>query len=264
MKASLRASKRLDKLIKGSPNLLPFKNPLSAQPIWHVLDAKGCRVGHLAVQIARLLLGKHKPIYNPLMDCGDYVVVKNVEKVIFTGDKWKQKLYRWHTGYPGGLKEVKAKDRLMKHPDMILRRAVYGMLPKTRLRRVRLRKLRLYVGPHTPHDTQVTSGYHYKVVHRQRTSQQRELSVAHVKEMLKDAEAYLQQIGGTTVSIELEQRDPPAGVPTWTLEKEEGTKEPTLTSKRARRMHRIARLQKLVTEIQSKAGREKGKRESWP
>jgi large subunit ribosomal protein L13 len=222
-----------------------------------VLDAKGCKVGHLAGQIARILIGKHKPIYNPTVDSGDYVVVKNVEKIIFTGDKWKQKLYRWHTRYPGGLKEVKAQDMLVKHPDLILRKAVSGMLPKNRLRRVRLRKLRLYVGPHHPHEAQVSAGYHYKVEHIEKLRPD-ELSAEQVKEMAKDPEAYLAKVGGEILSLDPE----PDGI-TFTVERVRGTEQKrTFKSTRARRLRRIERLQKLVTEIQGKAASEKAKRES--
>jgi len=118
-----------------------------------VIDVRGLRVGHAATHISRLLIGKHKPSFNPAgttptpplpspedappptlqpralaVDGGDYVVVTNADKVTLTGDKWKKKLYRWHTGYPGGLKEVKAQDMLYKHPDSLIRRAVSKMV----------------------------------------------------------------------------------------------------------------------------------------
>jgi len=108
-----------------------FKNGISGLPVWHLVNAEGHSVGRLASEISRILMGKHKPIYDPAVDCGDYVVIINAEKVHFTGKKWNQKVYRWHSGYPGGLKSIIAKDLLKKHPTQILERAILGMLPKT-------------------------------------------------------------------------------------------------------------------------------------
>lgn len=112
-----------------------------------MVDAKGQVVGRLASQIARVLMGKDKPTYAPNRDGGDVVVVVNAGDVEFTGRKWDQKLYRWHTGYPGGLKERTAKDQQARRPGEVLRAAVMGMLPKNNLRRSMARKLRIYPGP---------------------------------------------------------------------------------------------------------------------
>ena len=100
-------------------------------------------VGRLASRISTILMGKHKPVFLPHKDNGDFVVVINAADVKFTGNKFKQKLYRWHTGYPGGLKEVSVKMMHQKKPNELLRRAVWGMLPKNKLRKVRARKLQV-------------------------------------------------------------------------------------------------------------------------
>lgn len=109
-------------------------------------DADGQVVGRFASQIAQILMGKDKPTYCPEKDDGDVVVVVNAEKIEFTGRKWDKKLYQWHTGYPGGLKERTAKDQLAREPADVLRKAVMGMLPKNNLRRSMARKLRIFAG----------------------------------------------------------------------------------------------------------------------
>jgi large subunit ribosomal protein L13 len=108
----------------------------------HVIDATGKVLGRLATQIAILLRGKHKPNFNPSKDMGDIVVVKNVDKMKFTGKKLKKKLYRWHSGYPGGLKERTLEQMLQKDPKKVLRLAVLGMLPKNRLRKRMIKRLK--------------------------------------------------------------------------------------------------------------------------
>ncbi|DBA03246.1 TPA: hypothetical protein N0F65_011605 [Lagenidium giganteum] len=114
---------------------------------WHVVDAKGQVVGRLASQLAPILRGKHKPTYAPNVDCGDYIVVINAKDLVLTGDKWNQKLYRWHTGYVGGLKERTAKEMAArKGAEEVLRRAVYGMLPKNKMRDVHAKKLKIFAG----------------------------------------------------------------------------------------------------------------------
>lgn len=118
---------------------------------WYVVDATGKTVGRLASNAASLLMGKGKPIYTPFLDVGDHVVIVNAEKVHFTGRKWQDKLYRHHTGWPGGLKEISAHKQLREHPERILESAIRGMLPKTKLGRAMGRKLRVYVGPDHPH-----------------------------------------------------------------------------------------------------------------
>jgi large subunit ribosomal protein L13 len=121
---------------------------------WLLIDADGKVLGRLATQIATLLRGKHKPTFTPSMDGGDHVIVVNVEKIKIMGKKADQKIYYRHTGYPGGLKEVPYRMMLAKHPDRILRSAVKGMLPKNRMGRHLLGKLRLYAGPNHPHAAQ--------------------------------------------------------------------------------------------------------------
>eukprot|EP00887_Chlorella_sp_A99_P001456 scaffold8.g1456.t1 len=117
---------------------------------FRLVDAQGQVVGRLAAQIARVLQGKDKPSYVPNRDDGDVVVVINAAGVELTGRKWDQKLYRWHTGYPGGLKERTAKDQFARRPEAVLEAAVNGMLPKNNLRRSMMRKLRIFPGEQHP------------------------------------------------------------------------------------------------------------------
>ncbi len=126
---------------------------------WYVVDASGQVLGRLATQIATLLRGKHKPTYTPHLDGGDFVVVTNAEKIRVTGSKADQKVYYRHTGYPGGLKVTSYKMMREKHPDRILRQAVKGMLPKNRLGRRLMTKLKIYTGPHHPHAAQQPRPY---------------------------------------------------------------------------------------------------------
>jgi large subunit ribosomal protein L13 len=121
---------------------------------WHVVDARGQVLGRLASRVARVLMGKHKVRYTPSLDCGDHVVVVNADKVRLTGRKLDQKIYRWHTGYPGGLKEVKARHMFDQKPDWVVREAILGMLPKNKLRKRRAKKLRVYAGDKHPHAAQ--------------------------------------------------------------------------------------------------------------
>lgn len=117
---------------------------------FRLIDAKDAAIGRLAAQIATLLQGKDKPTYHPCRDEGDVVIITNVVDAAFTGRKWEDKVYRWHTGYPGGLKERTARDAASRDATDPLRRAVYGMLPKNNLRDARARKLRLFAGPEHP------------------------------------------------------------------------------------------------------------------
>jgi large subunit ribosomal protein L13 len=126
---------------------------------WYVVDASGQVLGRLATQIATLLRGKHKPTFTPHLDGGDFVVVTNAEKIRVTGRKAEQKVYYRHTGYPGGLKMTSYKMMREKHPDRILRQAVKGMLPKNRLGRRLMTKLKIYAGPHHPHAAQQPRPY---------------------------------------------------------------------------------------------------------
>lgn len=124
-------------------------------PKWRVIDADGKVLGRLATQIADALRGKDKAGYTPHTDCGDYIVVVNAEKVAFTGKKAKQKEYVSYSGWIGGQKVVKANDMLAKHPTKILELAVKRMLPKNRLSRQIIKKLKLYVGSQHPHQAQI-------------------------------------------------------------------------------------------------------------
>ncbi len=127
---------------------------LEAQRTWFVVDADGQTVGRLATRIASILRGKHKPTYTPFIDMGDHVVIVNAEKVVFKGNKLQDKMYRHHTGYPGGLKEVSARDLMERHPERVLEQAIKGMLPKNKLGRAMAKKLKVYVGPNHPHEAQ--------------------------------------------------------------------------------------------------------------
>lgn len=121
---------------------------------WYVVDADGMVVGRLASRVASVLRGKHKPIYTPHVDTGDYVIVVNAEKVRFTGNKLEKKVYYHHTGYPGGIKKEMAKDIMKTSPERIIISAVRGMLPKNSLGRRQLKKLKVYKGPEHPHMAQ--------------------------------------------------------------------------------------------------------------
>jgi len=133
--------------------------PLSVERRWHLIDAEGKTLGRLATEIATLLRGKHKPQYTPHVDTGDFVVVVNAEKVIVTGRKAEQKVYYRHSGRPGGLKETSYEVMLERKPTEILRKAVRGMMPRTRLGRQQFRKLKLYAGPEHPHEAQSPQPY---------------------------------------------------------------------------------------------------------
>jgi len=121
---------------------------------WYVVDAQGKILGRLASKIAQILRGKHKPIYVPHLDCGDYVIVVNAEKVRITGKKLDQKFYYRHSGYPGGIKSINLRDQLQKYPTRVLEAAVRGMLPKNRLGRAMIKKLKVYAGGSHPHQAQ--------------------------------------------------------------------------------------------------------------
>lgn len=121
---------------------------------WFVVDAQGQTLGRLAARVAAILRGKHKPIYTPHVDCGDYVIVVNAGKINVTGQKLDQKMYYRHSGYPGGLRQVSLRRQLQIHPDRIVETAVRGMLPKNRLGRKMFKKLKIYAGPDHPHQAQ--------------------------------------------------------------------------------------------------------------
>ena len=121
---------------------------------WWVVDAEGEVLGRLATQIAARLRGKHNPMFTPHVDSGDSVIVVNAEKIVLTGRKWAQKKYYHHSGYIGGLKEITAKKLLEKRPEDLVRFAVKGMLPKNRLGRTLIKKLKVYAGGSHPHEAQ--------------------------------------------------------------------------------------------------------------
>jgi large subunit ribosomal protein L13 len=124
------------------------------QKRWHVIDAEGQILGRLATRAARILTGKDKPIYTPFLDTGDHVIIINAEKIKLTGKKLTDKLYRHHTGYPGGMRETAAGMLLAKDPGKLIREAVIGMLPKTKLGRAMRKKLKVYQGSQHPHRAQ--------------------------------------------------------------------------------------------------------------
>lgn len=121
---------------------------------WHVVDASDVVLGRLASQVAVLLRGKHKPIFAPHMDTGDFVIVVNAEKLSLSGKKLEQKFAHRHSGYPGGLTSVAYAELMAKHPERVVEKAVKGMLPKNSLGRQQLRKLKVYAGPKHPHEAQ--------------------------------------------------------------------------------------------------------------
>ncbi len=121
---------------------------------WHLVDADGMVLGRLASRVASILKGKTKPIYTPNTDTGDFVVIVNAAKIRLTGNKLEQKMYYHHSGYPGGIKKKSAKELMKVSPEKILFSAIHGMLPKNKLGRVQLKKLKVYSGPEHPHKSQ--------------------------------------------------------------------------------------------------------------
>ncbi len=125
-----------------------------AKPQWYLVDAEGKVLGRLAAEVAKILRGKHKPLFTPHVDTGDFVIVVNADKVTLTGKKMKEKIYYRHTGYPGGIREMTAEKMMAKKPAEMFRIAVKGMLPKTSLGRRMIQKLKVYAGPNHPHEAQ--------------------------------------------------------------------------------------------------------------
>jgi len=121
---------------------------------WYLVDANDQTLGRLATEIARILLGKHKPNFTPGMDTGDFVVVVNCERIRVTGNKMEEKFYYRHSMYPGGLTATSLRDQLKKHPDRVIRAAVWGMLPHNKFGRKIIKKLKVYAGPDHPHSAQ--------------------------------------------------------------------------------------------------------------
>jgi len=134
---------------------------LSAKDIdkrWRIVDAEGVALGRLATEVAAALRGKDKPTFTPHLDMGDFVIVINASKIKLSGQKLTQKLYRHHTGYLGGLKSIRLDKQLEKHPERVVRAAVWGMIPKGRLGRAQIRHLKIYAGSDHPHEAQVRAG----------------------------------------------------------------------------------------------------------
>jgi len=129
--------------------------PAEVERKWYVVDAQGQTLGRLATKIATVLRGKHKPIYSPSVDCGDYVIVINAEKIHVTGNRLDQKKYYRHSGYPGGISEIGLRDQLKKYPTRVIESAVKGMLPKNPLGRKMFKKLKVYAGPEHNHQAQM-------------------------------------------------------------------------------------------------------------
>ena len=129
--------------------------PAEVQRAWFVVDAEGQTLGRLASTVATVLRGKHKPIYSPAVDCGDYVIVVNADKVAVTGKRLEQKRYYRHSLYIGGLKEISLRDQMQKHPERVIESAVRGMLPKNALGRKMFKKLKVYAGGEHPHAAQL-------------------------------------------------------------------------------------------------------------
>jgi large subunit ribosomal protein L13 len=140
-----------------------MKTPLvkkeNIKPKWHLVDAEGKTLGRLATRVAILLRGKNKPIFAPHQDTGDFVVVVNAKKVSLTGKKWKEKIYVHHSGYPGGLKMASAEKIAQKKPERLITMAVQGMLPKNKLGRKLIKKLKVYAGDAHPHQAQQPEVY---------------------------------------------------------------------------------------------------------
>ena len=136
------------------PTPMPTETEIENDRKWFVVDAEGKVLGRLATRVATILRGKHKPTFAPHLDVGDHVIVLNAEKVHLTGRKGTGKVYRWHSGYIGGLKEVRADEMLKTHPERVVEWAVQGMLPKTRLGRAMAKKLKVYRGGAHPHEAQ--------------------------------------------------------------------------------------------------------------
>lgn len=131
-----------------------WAKPGTYEQNWYLMDAEEFVLGRMASKIAMMLMGKHKPIYTPFIDTGDFVVVINAEKIVYSGTKARDKKYQWHTGYLGGLKERTLSEYLEKDPEEVIRLAVKRMLPKTKMGRKMLSKLKVYSGAEHPHAAQ--------------------------------------------------------------------------------------------------------------
>lgn len=128
--------------------------PNEVERKWYIVDAQGQTLGRLASEVAKILRGKHKAIYTPHVDTGDHVIIINAEKIVLTGKKLDQKIYKRHTGYPGGLREVNYRKLIADKPEFVVHKAVKGMIPHTRLGRQMIKKLKVYSGNEHPHEAQ--------------------------------------------------------------------------------------------------------------
>lgn len=137
----------------------PSGKELAGNRNWYVIDADGKTVGHLATEVATLLTGKHNPRWTPFLDMGDHVIVINARNVVFKGSKAEQKVYRHHTLYPGGLRQVSVTEMFAKHPERVIELAVKGMLPKNKLGKAMAKKLKVYAGDQHPHSAQRPQAY---------------------------------------------------------------------------------------------------------
>ncbi|HEX8068569.1 MAG TPA: 50S ribosomal protein L13 [Pyrinomonadaceae bacterium] len=140
----------------------PSGQGLADKRRWYVVDAAGQTVGRLATEVARVLTGKNKPEYTPFLDTGDHVIVINARRAVFKGSKAEQKVYHWHTLYPGGLRSISVKDQFAKHPERVIELAVKGMLPKTKLGRAMAKKLKVYADAAHPHAAQQPQPLEFK------------------------------------------------------------------------------------------------------
>lgn len=131
-----------------------YPKPGEVSRDWYIVDANGQNLGRLASKIATVLIGKHKPQFTPGVDTGDFVVVVNCERITVTGNKLDDKMYYHHSGYPGGLKEINLRDQLAKHPERVIKSAVWGMLPHNKYGRKLMKKIKIYAGPDHPHGPQ--------------------------------------------------------------------------------------------------------------
>lgn len=138
----------------GNPVKTFSAKPSDVTRSWYVVDAEGQTLGRMATQIATVLRGKHKPVFTPHLDTGDFVIVVNAEKVKVTGGKESKKMYHRHSGYPGGLTSMTFQEMVQRNPERAVEKAVWGMLPKTRLGRKQIKKLKVYRGPEHPHAAQ--------------------------------------------------------------------------------------------------------------
>ena len=131
-----------------------IQKPAEVERKWYVVDAEGKTLGRMASEVAAILRGKNKPTFTPHVDCGDYVIVINAEKVAVTGKKRQEKIYKRHTGYPGGIRELTFEQLLEKHPEEVVKHAIKGMMPTGKLGRQMYKKLKVYAGPEHKHEAQ--------------------------------------------------------------------------------------------------------------